>query len=113
MKDIRIGIRLDATTHDICKRLAPEGNISMWIRSLIRKELQSMDITNVKAAELIYRSLVESGFKIAKSRILDGLDISRPDESVPIDIDRTLNFYTEECEADEAAEDHYCKMHDC
>ena len=39
-KDIRIGIRLDAETHDAIKKLAPEGNISMWIRSLIRKEME-------------------------------------------------------------------------
>ena len=41
MKDIRIGIRLDVETHEQAKRLAPEGNISMWIRSLIRKELEA------------------------------------------------------------------------
>ena len=40
-KDVRIGLRLDAETHKACQQLAPEGNISMWIRSLIRKEIES------------------------------------------------------------------------
>ena len=44
MKDVRIGIRLDEETHEACKTLAPEGNISMWIRALIRKELANNKI---------------------------------------------------------------------
>lgn len=46
MKDIRIGIRLDEETHKACQQLAPEGNISMWIRSLIRQEIKKQNEEN-------------------------------------------------------------------
>jgi hypothetical protein len=39
-KDIRIGIRLDVDTRNACKSLAPEGNISLWIRMLILTEIE-------------------------------------------------------------------------
>ena len=39
MKSDRIQIRLDDTTREEILKVAPEGNISMWIRLLIKKEI--------------------------------------------------------------------------
>jgi hypothetical protein len=41
MKEKVVGVRLDEETLKEAKKLAPEGNISMWIRSLIRKEIEN------------------------------------------------------------------------
>jgi hypothetical protein len=41
MKSKHIDIRIDEETFTVAKALSPEGNISMWIRGLIRKEIES------------------------------------------------------------------------
>ena len=43
MKDKRIALRLDDSTHDKIKSIAPEGRVSMWIRMLIEKELNKLE----------------------------------------------------------------------
>jgi hypothetical protein len=42
MKSDRVQIRLDDTTRDEILKVAPEQNISMWIRLLIKKELERL-----------------------------------------------------------------------
>ena len=101
MKDIRIGIRLDATTHAIVNHLAPEGNVSMWIRALIRKELRNVaNVSNVNAARLIEAVLSVEGFKANFSDILSSIDAARPEESKSFDFETAINSFKCELEAD-------------
>ena len=41
MKDKRIALRLDDETYTACQQLAPEKNLSMWLRLLIKKEIEA------------------------------------------------------------------------
>ena len=40
MKDAKLQVRLEPSLYEAAKKLAPEGNISMWIRLLIKKEVE-------------------------------------------------------------------------
>ena len=42
-KDKTLQIRLELDLHDKAKKLAPEGNVSMWIRLLIKKEIEKKE----------------------------------------------------------------------
>ena len=61
LKETRIGIRLDEETHTACKQLAPEGNISMWIRGLIRKEIES-NKNNKEMAKMKMNKTIEKAY---------------------------------------------------
>ena len=42
-KSESIALRLDVSTLESIKKLAPEGNVSMWIRLLIKKEIEKKE----------------------------------------------------------------------
>ena len=44
MKSDRIQIRLGEGMREQIEKLAPEGNVAMWIRLLIQKELETNQI---------------------------------------------------------------------
>jgi hypothetical protein len=40
---IHVGVRLDADTHARCLAIAPDGNVSAWVRTLIRREIEKLE----------------------------------------------------------------------
>lgn len=43
MKNTLLAVRLEKELLEGAKKVAPEGNVSMWIRMLIRKEIEKYD----------------------------------------------------------------------
>ena len=48
MRKVVTHITLEPEMLEQIKRIAPEGNVSMWIRTLIRKELEKTEMSQSK-----------------------------------------------------------------
>lgn len=42
MKNFNICLRIDGESYELAKKIANEGNVSMWIRGLIRQEIEKV-----------------------------------------------------------------------